>query len=174
MKNILFILLFSFFYIGLTNANIIDNVVKEEKKFGDWTISCEEDIMMDEVECKIFSNFYNENSSIYIQPKNKIANQVVVIIPDAIRGTSVKVRVDKNKLITSDFIKSTDLYGVIPFSPVEQKTMLSQIKNGQNIYIRFTIDDVKNQGGKKEITAKISLAEFSKLLIYYDTRVSSN
>lgn len=174
MKKTFYIILYFLFSSNLFAAELIDNISKEEKKFGDWTVTCDEDEMMEKIECKIFSTFFNENSSIYIQPNNKVANQVVIIAPLAKEGSILKFKVDKNDLISSDTIVKSDEYGIIPFSPSKQKTMLNQIKNGQIAYIRFTVNDPQAVNGEKEITAKISLAEFPKLLIYYDTKVGND
>lgn len=173
MKKIFFAIFTCLFFANSFAAEIIDNISKEEKKFGDWTVSCEEDVMMENIDCKIFSTFYNDTSSVYIQPNNKIANQVVVMIPSVLENTNVKIKIDKNKIITSDVVDKKSEYGVIPFSPAKQKLMLSQLKNGQDMFIRFTVRDLKVSGGMKEITARISLAEFSKLLVYYDLKMSS-
>lgn len=171
MRKNIFIFIFCLFSFASFGAEILDNIARESKKFGDWTISCEEDVMIDKVDCKIFSNFYDNTCSIYIQPNNKIANQVVIIIPSVLEKTNVKFKVDRNSLINSDTIYRLPDYGVIPFAPNRQKQMLSQLKSGDNLYIRFTVRDVKAANGTKEITAKISLAEFSKLLVYYDMKM---
>lgn len=173
MIKILFLLVLLFVPNISSSAEIIENISTEEKKFGDWTIVCEEDVMMEKIDCKIFSNFYNNTSSIYIQPNNKIANQVVIMIPSVMEGSNVKIKIDKNKIITSDFIEKVAEYGVIPFSPAKQKLMLNQLKSGQDLFIRFTVRDLKVASGVKEITAKISLAEFSKLLVYYDVKTNN-
>lgn len=174
MKKIFLILFFCFRFGNSFSAEIIDNISKEEKKFGDWTISCEEDIMMGKTDCKIFSIFYDNTSSVYIQPNNKIANQVVVMIPQALEKTDVKIKVDKNNIILSDVVDKKTEFGVIPFSPTKQKLMLSQLRIGQDMFIRFTIRDLKVAEGVKEITARISLAEFSKLLVYYDMKINGS
>lgn len=174
MKKFFIIILGCLLFNTSFAAEIIDNISKEEKKFGDWTVACEEDVMMQKVDCKIFAQFYDDNSSVYVQPNNKIANQVVVIIPSILENTNVKVKIDDNNLIISDTIDKVPEYGVIPFSPAKQKLMLSQLKTGQEMYIRFTVRDLKVAGGVKKMTAKISLAEFSKLLVYYDLRMKNN
>ena len=173
MKKLNFAIFLYYLFTSFLYAEVIDNITKEEKKFGDWTVLCEEDVMMEDANCKIFTTFYNNTSSVYIQPNNKIANQVVIMIPSALETTDVKVKIDKNPLITSDIIEKRDRYGVIPFSPTKQKLMLSQLKKGQEMYIRFTVRDLKVAGGMKEITVKISLTEFSKMLVYYDLKISS-
>ncbi|HSQ97402.1 MAG TPA: hypothetical protein VLL98_01645 [Rickettsiales bacterium] len=174
MKRIVCFIFYFLFSGNLFASSLIDNVSKEEKKFSDWTVSCEEDEMMEKVNCKIFALFFNENSSIYIQPNNKVANQVVIIIPTAKEGSNIKFKVDQNALISSDIIVKNDEYGIAPFSPSKQKTMLNQIKVGQSLYIRFTVSDPQSANGEKEITAKISLAELPELLTYYDTRTGNN
>ncbi len=174
MRKILIIILGCLLLNTSFAAEIIDNISREEKKFGDWTVLCEEDVMMEDVDCRIFATFYDDNSSVYIQPNNKIANQVVIIIPSVLENTTVNVKIDGNDLINSDFIDKVPEYGVIPFSPAKQKLMLSQIKMGQEMYIRFTVRDLKVAGGTKKMTAKISLADFSKLLVYYDLKMKNN
>lgn len=171
MKRIFCFIFYFLFSNNLLAATLIDNISKDEKKFGDWTVSCEEDEMMEKVNCKVFATFFNENSSIYIQPNNKVANQVVIIIPTAKEGSILKFRVDQNDLISSDNIVKNDEYGIIPFSPSKQKAMLNQIKVGQSLYIRFTVSDPQAANGEKEITTKISLVEFPELLTYYETKV---
>lgn len=173
MQVLLFTIISFLFFNSSFSAEIIDNISKEEKKFGDWVVACEEDIMMEKVECRIYSLFYNDTSSIFIQPNNKVANQVVIMIPSVLESTNVKVKIDKNSLISSDTIDKKPEYGVIPFSPAKQKQMLNQIKLGQEMFIRFSVRDLKAPGGMKEITAKISLTEFSKLLVYYDLKMKN-
>jgi len=174
MKNIFFIFFFCVFFSNSFGAEIVDNVLKEEKKFGDWTIVCQRDVMSDKPTCRIFSSFFNDSASVYIQPNNKVANQVVIIIPSAIEKTKVIVKVDKNNLITSDPIDKKNGFGIVPFSPYRQKLMLSELKTGQDMYIRFTVRDPKVADGIGEITAKISLVEFSKLLVYYDMKMNNS
>ncbi len=174
MKVIFFVIFSCLLFTNSFSAEIIDNILREEKKFGDWTVLCEEDVMMENINCQVFTTFYNDSSSVYIQPNNKIANQVVIMIPSVLENTNVKVKIDKNNLIVSDIIDKRPEYGVIPFSPAKQKLMLSQLKDGQDMFIRFTVRDLKVAGGMKEITARISLTEFSKLLVYYDIKMGNN
>jgi hypothetical protein len=167
----IFIIVFCLFSFKSFAAQIVDNIIREETKFGDWTIACEEDIMMGKIDCRIFSHFYNNTSAIYVQPNNKIANQVVIIIPAALEKTNVKFRVDRKSLIISETMEKSPEFGVIPFTPTKQKQMLTQLKDGENLFIRFTVRDLQVAGGIREITAKISLVEFSKLLVYYESRM---
>jgi hypothetical protein len=171
MRKVFFIVFCFLFSSNLFAMELIENMSKEEKKFGDWTVSCEEDEMMGKINCKIFSAFFNEDSYVYIQPNNRVANQVVIIIPVAKEGGMLKFRVDRNDIIPSDSIVKNDEYGIVPFSPSKQRQMLEQIEKGQNLYIRFTISEPQSASGEKEITAKISLAEFPKLLVYYDMKI---
>jgi hypothetical protein len=165
---ILFLLL-----LNNVRADIVENITKDEKQFGEWKISCQEDIMLEHIDCKISTTFYNNTSAIYVQPNNKIANQVVIMIPSAAENTMVKVKVDKNLIISSDLIDKKMEFGVVPFSPDNQKKIFRQIASGDNLYIRFTIRDLTFAGGMREVTIKKSMAEFTKLLIYYDSKIKS-
>lgn len=174
MKKILFLAIYLLFSVGQAfSAQVIENIQKEDRVFGDWTVSCEEDIMMEKVSCKIFTTFLNGSSSIYVQPQNKVANQVVVMIPSIAEKTSVKIRIDKNPLIVSNTIEKRAEYGVIPFYPADQQKLLNEMKPGKDLYIRFAISDPKSQSGAREITVKISLMDFIKMLDYYETRVNN-
>jgi hypothetical protein len=169
MKAIILNLFFYFLIILNTQAEIIENQLKEEREFGPWKVLCTEDVMMDRTSCKAFAKFYNGLGTVHIQPHNKIANQVVIIIPPAKLNTETKVRIDKNNLIKSRNLTANN-YGVIPFSNREQKMMLDQMKNGKEFFIRFT---TKNSESDKnnEVTIKISLEEFKKMLTFYDQKV---
>jgi len=171
-------LVYRFFYCftlclfssALFAAEIVDNVQKDRKDFGDWTVVCEEDVMMDKVSCEMFSTFYDGLASIYVQPNNKTANQVVIIIPNAVTSKGVKFRIGKNPTIAAKPIPKPLPYYVIPFSPPQQKLMLEQMKNGSDIFVRFAVADTKNAKNTKDITVKISLAEFQKALSYYNDK----
>ena len=173
MKKLILSLIILFLLTSATLAEVIEGTVKEEKKFGPWTVSCEIDVMMDKTDCKVFSRFYNNTSIIYVQPSNKLANQIVLLIPNVLPDTFVKMRVDKNELIWSNNVTKND-YGVIPFSDERKKTVLEQMKRGKDLYIRFSVIDNKAIEGKEEVTIKISLEEFSRMLFYYDLRTNNN
>ena len=167
--------LFLFFVILINNSfssEIIDNIKEEKKEFKDWNVSCQEDIMLNKIKCRLYSNFYKNTSSIYIQPNNIIANQAVILIPNALLNSTVSIKIDKNNIIESDIIDNSSQYGIIPFSPKIQKKIFNQIQNGDILYIRFFIKDLKSKNGKKEITNKISLMEFQKALLYYETQMN--
>lgn len=163
------ILIFLLLTPNFTFAEIIENEIKEEQNFGPWKVICTEDIMMGKTSCKAFTKFYENLATIYIQPHNKIANQVVVIIPPALENTETKVRIDKNEVIKSKNILK-DNYGVIPFSSRDQKNMLLQMKNGDVFFVRFTIRD-KKTNESTEKTAKISLKDFNNMLMFYDHKI---
>ncbi|MDR3289805.1 MAG: hypothetical protein LBT02_00790 [Rickettsiales bacterium] len=158
-------------FVCNANASIVDNVVKDEQKFGEWTVSCEEDVMYSDIQCKVYTRFYKDEASIFIQPNNKNINQVVIMLPDAMENSVVMIKIDKNSIINSDPVDKKNRYGVIPFSPKKQKSMLLQMKEGDNMLVRFNVRDSKVPGGVREITAKISLAEFGKMLIFYDSKI---
>ncbi|GMO59504.1 MAG: hypothetical protein Ta2D_05220 [Rickettsiales bacterium] len=163
-----------FFIFSISNASVIDNVVKEEQKFGEWTINCTEDVMFGNKHCKIWTDFYDTTSKIFVQPNNKNANQVVFILPKAIENGVVMVRVDKNAIINSDPVDKKNKYGIVPFSPKKQKTLLQQMKAGNEMLIRFNINNSREIGGIQEITTKISLLDFNKMIIYYNDNIRGN
>jgi hypothetical protein len=168
-----FLLIFCVF-VSIINAEVIDNIVRDEKKFGEWMLICEEDVMFDNISCKISTTFYQNSSMIFIQPNNKIANQVVIMIPSVAENTMIKVKVDKNQVVTSDIIDKKMEYGVIPFSPQKQRLLYSQMIDGEFLLIRFTVRDLREIGGMKDITAKISLIDFGKMITYYNSKINND
>jgi len=170
-KFTLFTLILFLLNLNFASAEIINNTLKTTKTFDVWNVICEEDVMMDKVECKIAAKFYEKNATIYVQPYNKIANQVVTIIPIVLEGSFVKIRIDKNAIIWSDNISKKD-FGVIPFSSERQKMLLEQMKQAKNMFIRFTIYDKDLVNKNKELTEKISLSQFNKMLSYYDFKMN--
>jgi len=170
MRKFIITFIFLLFTFSNSFAEVIENKVQDERNFGPWQVLCREDVMMANTTCKAFSKFYNNLATVYIQPHNKVANQVVIIIPPVLENTEVKVRIDKNEIIKSRNL-SKDNYGVVPFSSRDQKIMLQQIKNGKEFFIRFTIKG--NESDKsEEVTVKISLAEFNNMLTFYDQKIS--
>jgi len=168
MKKFIITLALALSFFSNSFAEIVENKVKEEKNFGPWQVICKQDVMMDKTNCKAFTKFYDSLSTIHIQPNNKIANQVVLIVPKALDGTGTLVRIDRNEVIKSKK-KTKDSYNVVPFSGKDQKNMFEQMKSGKNFYTRFTVKDKLNK--EKEITIKISLAEFNKMLAFYTQKV---
>ena len=71
------------------SAEIIENISKQEDKFGDWIVACEEDEMMDKTNCKIFSEYaaalpaFLKLYTIEYNPKinNAIAISTIKIVP---------------------------------------------------------------------------------------------
>ncbi len=155
---------------SISHAEIIDNVIKEIKTFDEWKVACDNDTMMEKIDCKISARFYNNTSSIYVQPENKYSNQVVFIIPQAIPASTVKIRVGTNTIIESQEIKKED-FGVVPFLNQDRKTLLDQMKDEEEyLYIRFTIKDETSTDGIKYITERIAMSKFKKMLDYYDSQ----
>ena len=64
MKKLNFAIFLYYLFTSFLYAEVIDNITKEEKKFGDWTVLCEKDVMMEDANCKIFTTFYNNTSSV--------------------------------------------------------------------------------------------------------------
>lgn len=173
MKKITFFLvglffLTSFFSTVINNclkAEVID-IEKEEKKFGDWNVYCDTDVMMDNSHCKIAARFFDGRSAITIEPIANSFNQLLIVIPQIKIGSFVKLRVDKNDLILSGIIRSSN-FGLITLGRKPKRIIYNQIKNGDFLFFRFNVKD-----SEKEVTIKINLKTFRKALKYYNSRVS--
>ena len=159
---ILFLQLTSF---NLAHAEIID-IQKEEKKFGDWKVYCETDVMMDNSHCKIASKFFDSSSAITIEPTPKFYNQLFIVLPQVRVGTFVTIRVDHNDLIFSDNAKAND-FGLIQLDDTKKTEFYRQLKTGDFLFLRFNV-----KASEKEVTAKINLKDFRSALSYYNSRVS--
>jgi hypothetical protein len=163
--------------IRSSHAETIENITKETKQFDDWTVVCNKDVMMDEVRCRVGAKFYNNTSSVFVQPDNKLANHVVFIIPTALKGSIVKIKVGTNDIVESDEVEDGD-FAVIPMKENLKKKVLEQMKAqvGTNsyLYIRFYIRDTKSIEGKREITERIALSKFNDMLNYYYSQVKDN
>lgn len=163
MKKILFCIFISLISIN-TRAEIL-NLVKEEENFGEWKIFCESDDMMGILDCKIGAKFFDQISSITIEPSLKFFSQVFIVIPKIKENSSLKIRVDTNDLIVPQDIRKED-FGLITLNVEEKKILEKQIENGKFLFLRF------NSKFDKEITAKINLVDFRKALQYYHYRAS--
>lgn len=168
MKKILLAFFLTVFF-GLSSfkaqAEIID-IQNEEKVFGDWKVFCETDVMMDISHCKIASKFYDKTAVLTIEPTAKFISQLFLIIPQTQVGSFVKIRVDKNDLILSQNILQKD-FGLIPLDDQQKGQLYNQMKNGDFLYLRFSV-----RGSEKEVTAKINLRDFRSALSYYHSRIS--
>lgn len=166
MKKIIFAIFFAVFAnLNFAAAEIID-IHNEEKNFGEWKVFCEVDDMMDAAHCKIASKFYDNTSVITIQPTTKFANQFFIIIPQIQNSSFVKIRVDQNDLILSGTTSTKD-FGLIPFDESKKNDLFLQMKNGDFLYLRFSV-----RGSDKEITTKLSLKDFRNALSYYNSKTS--
>lgn len=169
MKKILFALflltIFDLTSFNRAAAEIID-VQNEEKAFGDWRVFCETDAMMSISHCKIASKFFDSSSVISTQPATKFINQFFIVIPQIRVGSFVKIRVDQNDLILSKNIGTRD-FGLIPLDDVQKNMLFLQMKNGDFLFLRFSVRD-----SEKEITVKLNLKDFRNALNYYNGRAS--
>jgi hypothetical protein len=145
------------------SAEIID-LRNEEKVFGDWKVFCEIDEMMGTSHCKIAAKFFDNASSISIQPLTRSANQLFLIIPQIQIGSFVQIRVDQNDLIFSKNISDKN-FGMIPLDENQKNSLLNQMKSGEFLFMRF---NVKNS--EKELTAKLNLRDFRSALSYLNNR----
>ena len=160
----IFILFHVLIFKNIAQAELIE-LHNEEKTFGDWKVYCEIDDMMSSAHCKIASRFYDSSSVISLQPTNHFANEFFIIIPKIKIGTFAKIRVDKNDLILSNNASQKE-FGLVPISTQQKKSLYSQMKNGEYLFLRFNVNN-----SEKEITAKLNLKDFTKALEYYSIKV---
>jgi hypothetical protein len=165
VKKIIFAFLLLLQSTITAKAEIID-LRNEEKTFGDWTVFCEIDDMMNIAHCKIASKFYENTAVITIQPTSKFSNQFFVIIPQIKIGNFVTMRIDQNEVILSRTVQKED-FGLIPFLEEEKNSAFSQMKSGKFLFLRF--NSIKSE---KEITAKLNLEDFRRALAYYNNKTS--
>lgn len=157
-------------FINITNAKaeIIANKSISNKNFGIWKISCEEDVMLEEAKCKFFTEI-TEGSVLFVNSENK-NNLITIISRDIVENTTMLVKVDGNQLIKSEIVKANP-YNLLNFSIDNKQNIFNQIKNGNNIFFRFLIQDLSEKNGKKEITVKLDLSQFRSALLYYDSKI---
>lgn len=162
------IIILSFINITNAKAEIIANKSVSNKNFGIWKISCEEDVMLQQVRCKFFTEI-TEGSILFINSENH-NNLVTIISKDIVNNTNMLVKVDGNSLIKSEIVRENP-YNVLNFSIENKKQIFKQLKNGNDIFFRFLIQDLGEKDGKKEITVRLDLSQFRSALLYYDSKV---
>lgn len=164
-KNLIFLFSIVLFFTTNIQAEIV-NLQKDEKQFGEWKVFCETDLMMSLTHCRIGSKFFDEASAITIEPNNTLFNQFFITTPKIRLGSFLQIRVDQNDLIFSEIVKAKN-FGLIDIKDEDKKLLFNQMKKGSFLFLRFNIAN-----SDKEITAKISLADFRNALSYYKERVS--
>ena len=164
-------LFFLFFLInnGKLKAEIIENKKIFNKAFDVWNVSCEEDEMLNEIGCRLFVEVTG-GTIFFVNPLSN-ENPVLISSKDSYFDRRMYVKIDTNKLMISQPM-ANNKYNIVNFSQAELKTIANQIKGGKNLYLRFTIKDTTSPNGFKEITAKISLAEFQKALDYHNKQIN--
>ncbi len=162
-KIIVFIFSLVLFFSHNIQAEII-GLQKDEKKFGDWRVFCESDVMMSATHCRIGLKFFDNASALTIEPSGKLFNQFFITIPKIRLGSFLQIRVDQNDLILSNVVKEKD-FGLIEINTDEINILFSQMKKGDFLFLRFNIKE-----SEKEITAKINLNDFRGALAYCVSR----
>jgi hypothetical protein len=169
LRRLLFLTIFVWTIQSSATAEIIENKKILNKSFDVWNVSCEDDEMLGEIACRLFVEI-SEGTTLFVNP-NSSENKILLVSSDAYYGRKIFVRVDNNKLISSQ-IFVTNKHNIVNFEANDLKTLYSQIKTGKDFYIRFTIRDILSPNGFREITAKLSFAEFSKALAHYNVQMS--
>ena len=169
MLIVRFFILIMIIFISQANSEIIENKQVFNKKFDIWNISCEEDEMFNNIRCRMFVEI-TEKTTLFINPESN-ENKILLISEDGYYDTKFFIKIDNNKLITSQNY-TNNKYNIVNFNKNDVDAIYSQLKNGQNFYMRFTIKDNLSLNGFKEITAKFSLVEFQKALAYYNKQVN--
>ena len=166
MTKIFLTILALILFTNQSKAEVI-NPQKDEKNFGEWRLICENDVMIDVPYCKVASKFYQDQAVISLEPSLKLLNQMIMIIPNLKLEETVKIRIDKGDIIFSNPIRK-DNFGLISLSPVQKSLILSQMKKGDFLFIRFSIN-----GLEKEITVKLNLKDFREATSYYTKAISN-
>jgi hypothetical protein len=166
MKYLQYLAVILVIFLPINSYSEIIEAKKYEKHFGNWIVLCENDVMIDAVYCKIASKFYENKAVISLEPSLKLANQMILVIPNVKIGQSVKIKIDKNDIIFSKEVK-TKYFGLIPLSPVQKSIMLNQMKKGDFLFLRFNISGIE-----KEVTVKINLQDFHKASSYYSSQIT--
>lgn len=163
MKKFLILTLtfISFALINFASQAEIIGIKDEEKKFGDWKLYCQIDDMMGTSHCKIASKFYKNTAVLTIEPTKKFLNQFFLVIPQIKINSFVQIRIDRNDLILSKTVRQKD-FGLIPLDQAQKNTLYKQMKAGNFLYLRFSVNDSKD-----EITARLSLKDFRNAIKYY-------
>ncbi|MFT6077179.1 MAG: hypothetical protein ACJA02_000583 [Myxococcota bacterium] len=165
MKKIFAILTIIILFSNQSQAELVDTQ-KNEKSFGEWRLICENDVMIDVKYCKIASKFYENQAAISLEPSLKMTNQMIMVIPNLTLGEMVTMRIDKNDIIFSNPSKKSD-FGLVVLSPSQKSLIISQMKNGDFLFIRFNISS-----SSKEITVKLDLKDFRKAISHYNSNLS--
>lgn len=172
MINML-VIRFLFFFLILCNnvfsAEIIENKKIYNKTFDVWNISCEDDEMLSEIQCRLFVEI-TANTTLFINPMSN-DNKILLVSKDGYYERRFFIKIDNNKLFESKQY-TNNKYSIVSFDQSSINSIYSQLKNGQHFYLRFTIKDNSSVNGFKEITAKFPLAEFQKALVYFNKQVN--
>ncbi|MES2676766.1 MAG: hypothetical protein V4612_00430 [Pseudomonadota bacterium] len=166
MKEIFLTIALLILFSNQSHAEVI-GVQKDEKTFGEWRLICENDVMIDVSYCKIASKFFSNQAVISLEPSLKMMNQMIMVIPNLKLGETVKIRIDKNDIIFSNPVKKDD-FGLVSLSPRQKQLILSQMKKGDFLFIRFNI-----KASEKEITVGLNLKDFRDSVSYYNSKFSN-
>jgi hypothetical protein len=166
-------LLFSIILVVISCYNVAAEIIENKKiinkSYDVWRVSCEDDEMLNEISCRLFVEI-TQGTTFFVNPLSD-ENPVLLISEDAYFDRNIYIKIDNNKLITSQVVLNNK-YNIIGFNANDTKMLYNQIKTGKEFYIRFTIRDNLSPNGFKEITAKFSLAEFQKALVYHNNQIN--
>jgi hypothetical protein len=165
MKKFLLTIIVVTLFASPSFAEVI-GAQKEERVFGEWKLLCENDVMVDVPYCQIASKFYQDQAAISLDASLKIIDQLVMVIPNLKLGETVKIRIDKNDVIFSNPTKKSD-FGLVVLGSKQKFNILSQMKKGDFLFIRFNI-----ASSEKEITVKLNLRDFRSAVSFYNSKFS--
>lgn len=168
-KITFFLALIILLNLDSAKAEIIENKKVLNKSFDVWNVSCEDDEMLNDINCRLFVEITG-GTVFFVNPLS-IENPVLVSSEDSFFNKKMYIKIDGNRLISSLPITG-NRYSIVNFNQSDLKLISNQIKTGKYLYIRFTIKDITSPNGFKEITAKISLAEFQKALTYHNSQIN--
>lgn len=173
MKVLAKVFIFFIVFVNFSDikAEIIQNEVLINKEFGSWIVSCKQDIMFDKKDCKLFTEI-TAGTVLFINP-NVENNKIVLISKDIISGSKTVFKVDRYDFVET-YEKQNNQYNLVDMDVKAKKTIFNQMKAGNSLFLRFTVKDESELSGTKKITAKLSLADFTKALIYFESRFNPN
>ena len=167
-SNKYFLLIFMLFFTkNVFSAEIIENKKIIDKTFGNWQVSCEDDVMLSTIRCKLFAEIMPD-TFLFVTPDNLFDNQILVVSGNILYNTRMMLKVDYNKLVQSKNYNSNQ-YKILIFDIKDKNRIFDEMVKGEFLYIRFSVanDDKSAISDKKEVTVRLTLTELGSAIKFY-------